>query len=416
MHPSIPDGSWRVNANDPTALTRLLDLPDLAVTGLEYDDTQDTLHVFCKLQTTTAVCPTCGQSQSQIHQYSKRALRDLPWSGKPCLLEVTTRRFYCVACQCPFREELDWLPRNSRLTARYRQFVFAQCRRTTLQAVAQQERLGYKTVERLYYALAQQQNESAPATPVRRLGIDEFALKKGHEQFALALSDLEAGRILAVLPDRKKETLAAHLASWTQEQRDAIEDAAMDLWEPYAQAVTACLPKARIVADRFHVMKNLTDVVTTARRDIQRKVPQAARQTFKGCRWLLVRNAVDLCEADRDKLQQMFALSPDLQRLHRLKEDFRAIFETACDKEQAAARLLDWVVTVEQSGLTKLAKFVGTLRHRWEHILNYFPNRLTSGKVEGLNTKVKVIKRCAYGFRNFEHFALRILTECDGAR
>ena len=221
MHPSIPDGSWRVNANDPTALTRLLDLPDLAVTGLEYDDTQDTLHVFCKLQTTTAVCPTCGQSQSQIHQYSKRALRDLPWSGKPCLLEVTTRRFYCVACQCPFREELDWLPRNSRLTARYRQFVFAQCRRTPLQAVAQQERLGYKTVERLYYALAQQQNESAPAAPVRRLGIDEFALKKGHEQFALALSDLEAGRILAVLPDRKKETLATHLASWTQEQRDA---------------------------------------------------------------------------------------------------------------------------------------------------------------------------------------------------
>ena len=130
----------------------------------------------------------------------------------------------------------------------------------------------------------------------------------------------------------------------------------------------------------------------------------------------LVRNEADLSEADKNKLQQMFALSPDLQRLHRLKEEFRALFETPYDKEQAAGRLLDWMGTVEQSGLTKLAKFVGTLRHRWEHILNYFHNRLTSGKVEGLNTKVKVVKRCAYGFRNFAHFALRILAECDSAK
>jgi transposase len=397
------------------ALTRLLDLPDLCVTGLEYDDVQETLHVFCALQAATAVCPTCQQRQSQIHQYSKRAIRDLPWSGKPCLLEVATRRFYCSDCQCPFREELEWLPRNSRLTARYRQFIFAQCRRTPLLAVAQRERLGYKSVERLYYGLAYEQTQTRPATTVRQLGIDEFALRKGHDQFALALSDLEAGRILAVLADRKKETLETYLATWTPEQRAAVEEAAMDLWEPYAQAVTACLPQARIVADRFHVMKNLTDQVTATRRDIQRTLPETARQTFKGCRWLLVRNEADLSEADKDKLQKMFALAPNLQQLHRLKEAFRAVFETTTEREQAATRLQAWMATVEQSGLTKLAKFIGTLRHRWEHILNYFPRRLTSGKVEGLNNKVKVIKRCAYGFRNFEHFALRILVECDGA-
>ena len=412
---SIPDARWQVDANDPTALTRLLDLPDMHVTGLEYDDVQETLHVFCAHATETAVCPTCQQTSASVHQYATRSVRDLAWAGKPTRVEFAARRFYCRACECPFREELEWLPRSSRLTARYRDFLFAQCRKTTIQAVRQQERLGYKTVERLYYALAAEQGQPLPPEGVSKLGIDEFAVKKGHDQFALVLSDLEAGRILAVLPDRKKETLEAHFATWTQAQRAAVTEVAMDLWEPYAQAVEAELPQAEIVADRFHVMKNLNDRVTAARRDIQGTLPEADKQTLKGCRWLLVRNEADLSETDKDKLDAMFAVAPDLERLHRLKEDFREVFETADARQEAATRLQTWMARVQASGLTKLQPFVSTLEKRFEHILNYFHSRLSSGRVEGLNNKIKVIKRCAYGFGNFEHFALRIMVECDGA-
>lgn len=290
----------------------------------------------------------------------------------------------------------------------------AQCQKTTIQAVHQTERLGYKTIERLYYSIAQCQAEAIQPGPVSKLGIDEFALKKGHDGFALVLSDLEAGRVIAVLPDRKKETLEAYFATWTPLQRAAVMEAAMDLWEPYAQAVSACLPNARIVADRFHVMKNLNDQVTSARREIQRDLPEASKQTRKGCRWLLVRNQEDLSSTDKDKLEAMFAVSSPLKQLHGLKEDFRTIFETDLTPQEAAPKLQAWIAAVQTSGLTKLTKFVSTLNNRWEHILNYFHHRLTSGKVEGLNNKVKVIKRCAYGFGNFEHFALRILVECDG--
>lgn len=415
MLSSIPAGSWQVDATDPTALSRLLDLPGMVVTGLEYKDTKQTLHVLCEHTTKTACCPTCQQPSSTLHQYHKRQVRDLPWAGKGCVLAFLARRFFCARCQSPFREELVWLPKSSRLTARYRQFVFQECRRTSIQAVHQQQRLGYKTVERLYYEQATEQTTPSAPRLVRKLGIDEFAIKKGHDQFALALSDLEAGCILCVLPDRKKETLQAHFATWTQEQRDAVEEVAMDLWEPYAQAVEADLPNARIVADRFHVMKNLNDQVTSARRDLQRNLPEEAKKTLKGCRWLLVRNEADLDDKELAKLTTMFRVAPDLQRLHRLKEAFREVFETQTEREQAASHLQTWIASVEASGLTKLATFVVTLRNRWEHILNYFPNRLSSGKVEGLNNKVKVIKRCAYGFGNFEHFALRIQIECDGA-
>jgi transposase len=414
MLESIPQEHWSVRADDPLALTKILDLPGMVVTGLEADAQKGRLIVFCKQDFDVAMCPTCHAITTHVHDYSYRCVRDLDWAAWTCHLEFEARRFYCQKCDCPFQEALEWLPRCSRLTQRYREFVFAQCQKSTIQAVHQKQRLGYKTVERLYYKMAQEQAHRVQPGLVRKLGIDEFAIKKGHESFALALSDLEAGRVIAVLPDRKKETLIAYFATWTDLQRQAVLEAAIDLWEPYAQAVSAYLPNAKIVADRFHVMKNLNDQVTSARREIQRDLPEASKQTLKGCRWLLVRNHDDLSAAEQEKLAAMFGVSASLKILHTLKEDFRKIFETDLTSEEAVPQLEAWITAVEKSGLTKLSKFVSTLRNRWEHILNYFHNRLTSGMVEGLNNKVKVIKRCAYGFGNFEHFALRILVECNG--
>lgn len=410
----VPEDHWQVHAGDPMALTRLLDLPELIVTGLEYDAIHERLFVLCAHAAPVALCPTCHQASPQIHDYHRRTVRDLAMSGNACYLQFAARRFYCGVCQCPFREELAWLSRCSRLTQRFRAYLFEQCRATTVQAVCQKEHVGYKTLQRLYYALAEEHVAVGPPAPVRQLGIDEFAIKKGHGQFALALSDLQRGQVIAVLPERKKETLQAYLANWTDAQRDAVEEVAMDLWEPYAQAVAADLPKARIVADRFHVMSLLNDHVTAARRQIQRDVPQESKAVLKGGRWLLVRNEADLSAADKDKLEGMFRVSEELRRLHRLKEDFRQIFETQQTPEEATAQLQGWIEQVQTSGIVRLAKFVATLRNRWNDVLNYFHNRLTSGAVEGLNNKVKLIKRAAYGFRNFEHFALRIRVECDG--
>ena len=135
---------------------------------------------------------------------------------------------------------------------------------------------------------------------------------------------------------------------------------------------------------------------------------------MKGCRWLLVNNADDLTAEEQAKLEAMFVVSPELKRLHALKEAFRAVFETVPDRATALEHLAAWMRDVEQSGLARLTKFVTTLRNWWDVILNYFPNRLSSGLVECLNNKLKLIKRLAYGYRNFTHFRLRVLVECDG--
>ena len=135
----------------------------------------------------------------------------------------------------------------------------------------------------------------------------------------LILSDLERSQIVAVLPERTKEALEAYLDTWSAEQRAAIEDVAIDLWLPYRLAVETKLPTARINGDRFHVMKNLNDRVTTARREIQRQAAEPEKQQLKGCRWLLVKNQHDLTDAERSQLEQALSASPTLKQLHQLK-------------------------------------------------------------------------------------------------
>ena len=143
----------------------------------------------------------------------------------------------------------------------------------------------------------------------------------------------------------------------------------------------------------------LTDQVSAVRREIQRSLPDKVKTLFKGCRWLLVRNEQNLSVQDKSVLSSIFELSPILQTLHELKEKFRAIFEKVQLRETASLELKKWIQDVEASGLKQLSKFVSTLLSRWEDILNYFNTRLTSGKVEGLNNKVKVTMRESYEFR-----------------
>ncbi len=194
-------------------------------------------------------------------------MRDLPLAGQVGYLAFSARRFQCEHGQRPFTETLEAVAPYARCTQRYEQYLFELCRGTTIQAVSRRERLGYRMVEGIYYRLAERSGVRADG--VRRLGIDEIALKKGHEQFALVISDLERSRVLAVLPERTKEALEAYFDPWSVELREAVQEVAIDLWLPYRLAVEAKLPNARINGDRFHVMKNLNDRITAARREIQ---------------------------------------------------------------------------------------------------------------------------------------------------
>ena len=238
---------------------------------------------------------------------------------------------------------------------------------------------------------------------------DEITLHKGHGKFILVISAPELGLVLDVLEDRSKEKLLAWLEERKEEWRAGVEVACSDMWDAYQEAVAEKLPNARRVVDRFHVMKNLNDALTKARRTIQQEADEAMKTVLKGCRWLLVKNRENLTAEDQEKLTAMLAASPELRTCYTLKEDFRTLFNQPLDKTEAEKLLQEWVTKVESSPFKALKKFVGTLRNWWQQILNYFVGRVNNGFAEGVNLKIKMLNRRGFGYRNFRSFRLHVL-------
>jgi transposase len=229
----------------------------------------------------------------------------------------------------------------------------------------------------------------------------------------LVISAPELGLVLDVLEDRSKEKLLKWLAERGIEWCATIQYACSDMWDAYQQAAEQKLPNARRVVDRFHVMKNLNEALTKARRAIQKDADDTTRELLKGCRWLLVKNREHLTEEQEKQLACMLEASPELKRCYQLKESFRDLFDQHLTPKTAKKRLLRWIAQVEATPFKAFKSFVNTLRNWWEQILNYFDGRFNNGFAEGVNLKIKLLNRRGYGYRNFSSFRLHVLIAFD---
>jgi transposase len=394
-------------------LTQILDLTHFAVYGyaVEQDAEQDILHLFCQLQVEAAVCPCCKRISVDIKDQQERCVRDVDWSGKRTFIHFAIRRFDCPACGHRFTEELRAVAWRRHQTVRFEVAVYQRCLASSKSAVAKACHLSYSTVDSIFNRYARRQERRSQLGTVRILGMDEIAVKKRHQQYALVLSDLERRCVLAVLPSREQSELQHWFATLARAQQAAIEVVSMDMWRPYRSFVEHYLPHARIVADRFHVMKQLNDLLSKARRQIQRTADEPTKDALKGCRWLLVRNRVELSPEEQTQLQKLLDADAQLRTAYLFKEEFRLIFEKLHDREQARRFLNAWMLKVRYSGNQYLLDFVNTLTHWFEQILNYFDKRITNGFVEGMNRAIRFIISRAFGFRNFDNFRLQVLAQ-----
>ena len=229
----------------------------------------------------------------------------------------------------------------------------------------------------------------------------------------MVISAPELGLVLDVLEDRSKERLLKWLEERGIEWCATVQYACSDMWDAYQQAAEQKLPNARRVVDRFHVMRNLNEALTKARRAIQKDADETTRELLKGCRWLLVKNRDNLSEEQEQKLTHMLEASPELKRCYELKEAFRDLFDQNLTPTTAEKRLLRWIAQVEATPFKALKSFVNTLRNWWEQILNYFDGRFNNGFAEGVNLKIKMLSRRGSGYRNFSSFRLHVLVAFD---
>lgn len=382
-------------------LTQLLAIPNYQVVGAEIEQDAITLDIESMLK--TAVCPHCAQPADCLHENHPRKVRDLPISGKACYLRFVRRRFLCHHCNRAFSEALDFVQERRDYTNRYQDSIFQQVRENNITAVQRLEQLSYDQIESIFFYEARARIPEHPFANLRRLGIDEIALRKGKQDFALILTDLDTGNVLEVLQERTQAKLRVRLEQLSPQERAQIEEVAIDMWKPYDTVCTQLLPNAHVTVDRFHVMQ----AVNQELKQLKNQAKQEHPDVLKGAHYALLKNQEDLTEKQSATLEQVYATCPKLKMAHRLKECLRHIFESDSTKEKALERLNKWRQIAQQEEL--FPTFRKTLANWDDRIANYFHQRTTSGIVEGINNKLKLIKRRAFGFRNFEHFRIRVL-------
>ena len=272
-------------------LSALLGLPGMVVTEYALESRageREVLHLFCGHEHDVAVCPTCGQVSSAVHDSTERCIRHLDIWGKVTFVHFPARRFDCGPCHKPFTEELSWIESQRRESTAYELHIYEQCQHTPHAAVAEREGLHAETVKTIFQRWAKRAKRERQGL-VRCLGVDEIALHKGHQHFAMVLSDLDRHCVIAVLAERSQAAFEQWLDGLSEAERRAIRVVAMDMWGPYRGVVKAKLAHAEIVADRFHVTKQLNEALAKIRCTLQAAAAPTAYELLKGTRWILVR-------------------------------------------------------------------------------------------------------------------------------
>ncbi|KAF0093312.1 MAG: transposase for insertion sequence element [Puniceicoccaceae bacterium 5H] len=360
-------------------------------------------------------CGGCGALAPQVHETQWRRVRDLDLLDRRLWLELPVRRVCCPRCGVK-RERIAWLGEHQRLAHRLVRQVEALCRVLPIQHVARHLGLSWHTVKRIDKARLQRELPPLDYRSLRRLVMDEFALHKGH-RYASVIADAETRQVLWIGEGRSREAvrpffqeLGAHCAQ--------IEAVAMDQNSAFDLEVKAHCPNAEVVYDLFHIVaKYGREVIDRVRVDQANALREdkPARQAVKRSRWLLLRNRDNLSDDQATRLDALMSLNAPLAQVYILKDQLKELWR--CPSPWSAYRLWRaWWRMAQQSGLKPLIAFARKLKPYLRGILASARFPLNTSVLEGINNKIKVIKRMAYGYRDTEYFFLKIKYAFPGIR
>jgi transposase len=390
-------------------LTELLGLPEAKVEDMTI---VDGVGLFFVIRSTRqeAECPRCGKRSRHLHTNNGYDIEDLPWNEQPVVLRVNRRQFWCEGCEKVFSEELAFVSKRRLYTQRLANQIVSQVLESSIRRVAARTGMSEEQIETMVQDAGEAYLVETPAG-LKYLGIDEIAVVKGQGKYYGVLVNLETHQPITLLPSRTQEALRQVFSEWGAEVLEGIEGVSIDLWKPYQSLVKEMMPKATVVADRFHVIKLINEELDNQRKAEKRAAKEITNQVERerilevltGSKYALLKNKEDLNERQKEKLIEINKVCPKLSAMYRLKEEFRDIFKSPVNWAEGTLRLLDWMA----DSSTYFKRSCGTIKRWFDEVTSYFELRITNGVVEGINNKFKLIKRLGYGFRNFDNFKLR---------
>jgi len=317
----------------------------------------------------------------------------------------------CKVCGKVKQEKIDWLANNPFYTERFMYWVGKRCRGSSIKDVAKESHLDWKTIKELDKEYMREQLDKAPENNPQVIGIDEISVKKGHK-YRIIVSDLERGvPIWFGGADRSEDSMNMFYSELGPEKCRNIRLAVMDMWKAFEKSAKNNAPQAAILYDKFHILKHLSDALDEVRKKEYARLTGDKRKYIKGTKWILLSNRENLTHDGKVSLKELMRANNRLSKAYLLRESFGQLWSY---RSEAWARKFfeNWKKSLKWQRLKSYEKFAELIERHWDGIAAYCEpeNKVPLGFVEGLNNKIRVIQRRAYGIRDEEYLKLKILT------
>ena len=340
-----------------------------------------------------------------------RQVRDLACGPFRILLELEVRRVRCRNCGSVKRERLDFLADNPRYTKRFAYYVGRHCRQASIRDVAKELRLDWDAVKTLEKQYMEGQLTRAGRPGPKAIGIDEISIRKGHS-YRIVVSDLERKRPIWFGGQDRSEAGMAQFYAWLGERKShRIRLAVMDMWKPFRNATVVAAPQAAILFDKFHIMRHLGEALDKVRKAEYARLSGKDRRFIKGQKYTLLSHHENLSLDGQRSLALLLAANKRLNTAYLLKETFGQLWNYR--REGWARRFFDnWRASLKWQRLKPYERFADMIDRHWDGIAAYCKpeNKVSLGFVEGLNNKIRVLQRRAYGLRDEDYLRLKVLT------
>lgn len=386
--------------------------------GFEVDshESPDAFRLIIKLKPDPALpplCSGCNQRTLLIHDQSVRRVRERDLFNYRVWLDVPVRRVRCAHCG-PRRERIDWLAGRMPLTRAMMAWVEQLVRLMPIKHVAELLGLHWHTIKNIDHRRLEREVKVPDLSQLRFLLMDEFALFKGH-RYATVVMDAERKQVLWVGEGRSRTAIRPFF-EWLGQHCQHIEAVAMDMNTAMDLEVQAHCPHARIIYDLFHVVakfgREVIDRVRVQQANQLRQQPHQ-RQIIKRSRWLLLRNRDNLQEEQQVRLQELLEANQSLLLVYLMKEQLKELWYAPSERA-AKRRWGQWFRQAMESGLEPLMTFARRLKPYVKGIIASATHHLNTSLLEGVNNRIKVIKRMAYGYRDNSYFFLKIKAAFPG--
>ena len=384
-------------------IKELVGLQDIIVNKVEQNEKE--MQIYLELKRKDHICPCCSSSTDKIHDYREQKITDIPMSGKRVKLHLRKRRYVCHHCGKRFYEQNDFLPRYHRITNRMTSWIISQLRSSySFKTISDMCGLSVYTVMRRFDMLSFKNNHLP-----RILSIDEFKGNSGNEKYQVILTDPETHKVIDILPERTMKHLCDYFKQYSKEERSRVEYFVCDMYKPYKEICNTYFKNAVLITDKYHWIRQTTWAFENVRKRIQKELGKEKRIYFKHSRRLLLKRFDELNDEQKQQVLVMLNISADLSSAYFLKEQLYKYVVGAPTQEKARKELNNWIEDAKESGIKEFKNAITAYTNWKDSIINSCCQPITNGFTEGCNNKIKVLKRNAYGYKNFDRFRKRIL-------